>query len=299
MEYRACSASPYRNGWRVDMRPVMEDGSLGERVRKNVKASSKSDAIAIAEKRWAAGFPRHECGDMTVAKAIERYLESPPGTVNETTLRGYRQVAARIDGKLASTKILICDDSHIRNYLRRRGRAGAAANSIRAEYSLINVALKKCVRDGFAVRNPADAVRPPEKELHRGNNDLRDKVRHLLLNLEGDIALAGLIAIEVDALPCQIVALRWQDLSRSGALTIRCRISRKGELTEYARAQKRILSREVHSAALREKERKEATESDFIIGSGRKAKSPDLLSKDFSSLSRAFGLGCSLSGLRR
>ena len=248
--YEICGISRFRDGWRADFRPVNSDGTRGARVRRVMKSKDKEGARREAEKLAARGLARYKDGAVSVAQMVETYIEAyasgASARLSDKTARGYRTVARRIDCRLAAMDIRECEASHVRNYLRRRLRAGARANTVRAEYSLLKNAFAKSVTDGLLVSNPTAEVDPPDKESTPDPDDgKRAEALRIARLAGGDMSVAAYLALDGGLLPCQIVCVRPCDLdSARHSVQVARRRARGGVVTERARPLVRELGAE-------------------------------------------------------
>lgn len=302
--YEVCGISKFRGGWRADFRPVDDDGTRGARVRRIMRSKDREDARREAEALAARGLARYEDGAVSVGQMVEAYIEAyasgASARLSDKTARGYRSVARRIDRRLAAMDIRECEASHVRNYLRRRLRAGARANTVRAEHSLLKNAFDKSIADGLLVSNPAAEVDPPDKEPAPDPGDgKRAEARRIARLAGGDLSVAAYLALDGGLLPCQIVCVRPCDLDRARhGVRVARRRSRNGTVAERATP----LVRELGAEAWEAVERAAETCGDnryCIVGGGTAPKNPDLLSRRFADFAGMFGSKLTLSEIRR
>ena len=213
-----------------------------------MKSKDKEGARREAEKLAARGLARYKDGAVSVAQMVEAYIEAyasgASARLSDKTARGYRTVARRIDRRLAAMDIRECEASHVRNYLRLR--AGARANTVRAEYSLLKNAFAKSVTDGLLVSNPAAEIDPPDKESAPDPGDgKRAEALRIARLAGGDMSVAAYLALDGGLLPCQIVCVRPCDLdSARHSVQVARRRARGGAVTERARPLVRELGAE-------------------------------------------------------
>ncbi|MDN0063525.1 tyrosine-type recombinase/integrase [Collinsella ihumii] len=183
--------------------------------------------------------------DVTVAEYVARYIEENAGSVEATTVSGYRTLLSRsIAPYIGGTELRALDPDAVAAWVADLSRAKSKATATKA-FVLLRGALMVAVRRGLIPSNPTDTVKKPKAEKGEPNalgEAERGRVAaYVDIQPDDPVSLAIRLALYTGMREAEICGLRWRnvDLERKTLRVVESLgkarkddIKRFGEVTE-------------------------------------------------------------------
>ena len=167
-------------------------------------APTKKEAEFLASE-WLLS---HRCAptELTVEKAIDRYLESKNNTLSPSTLRGYRIIQRNALGSIKDVQLDRLTELKIQTWANENA-AKYSAKSIKNQFGLLSAILKQ-----NKVRLDLDEILLKSKEKAEYNIPSPETMGKIIQLVQGKrVELPVLIALMCGLRQSEIAALRWED----------------------------------------------------------------------------------------
>ena len=171
---------------------------------KSFTAKTKKEAEFLASE-WLLS---HRCAptELTVEKAIDRYLESKNNTLSPSTLRGYRIIQRNALGSLRDVRLDRLTEMKLQTWANENA-AKYSAKSIKNQFGLLSAILKQ-----NKVRLDLDEVLLKPKQKNDYQIPTPEIMGKIIKQVQGKrVELPVLIALMCGLRQSEIAALRWED----------------------------------------------------------------------------------------
>lgn len=167
-------------------------------------APTKKEAEFLASE-WLLS---HRCAptELTVEKAIDRYLESKDNTLSPSTLRGYRIIQRNALGSIKDVRLDKLTELKLQTWANENA-AKYSAKSVKNQFGLLSAILKQ-----NKVRLDLDEILLKSKEKAEYNIPSPEIMGKIIQRVQGKrVELPVLIALMCGLRQSEIAALRWED----------------------------------------------------------------------------------------
>ena len=174
------------------------------KTTKSFTAKTKKEAEFLASE-WLLS---HRCAptELTVEKAIDRYLESKNNTLSPSTLRGYRIIQRNALGSLRDVRLDRLTELKVQTWANENA-AKYSAKSIKNQFGLLSAILKQ-----NKVRLDLDEVLLKPKQKNDYQIPTPEIMGKIIKQVQGKrVELPVLIALMCGLRQSEIAALRWED----------------------------------------------------------------------------------------
>lgn len=197
--------------------------SGGKRRRKTVSAKTKKDLqpkINKLRREQEAGLNRD--GSTTVEAWLNYWhSEVAPNRVKPRTLRGYRgYLDTWLIPNLGKHRLDKLEAAHIRSLYQKMAKDGKSTATIRQAHAILRRALYVAVSDGKIIRNPAEAIEPPQPTAKGSHGKLTtDDARKVFAYLRTQpvaVRSRWVVALQCGLRQGEALGLDWQDVDLAG-----------------------------------------------------------------------------------
>ena len=174
------------------------------KTTKSFTAKTKKEAEFLASE-WLLS---HRCAptELTVEKAIDRYLESKNNTLSPSTLRGYRIIQRNALGSLRDVRLDRLTELKLQTWANENA-AKYSAKSIKNQFGLLSAILKQ-----NKVRLDLDEVLLKPKQKNDYQIPTPEIMGKIIKQVQGKrVERPVLIALMCGLRQSEIAALRWED----------------------------------------------------------------------------------------
>ena len=174
------------------------------KTTKSCTAKTKKEAEFLASE-WLLS---HRCAptELTVEKAIDRYLESKNNTLSPSTLRGYRIIQRNALGSLRDVRLDRLTELKLQTWANENA-AKYSAKSIKNQFGLLSAILKQ-----NKVRLDLDEVLLKPKQKNDYQIPTPEIMGKIIKQVQGKrVELPVLIALMCGLRQSEIAALTWED----------------------------------------------------------------------------------------
>ena len=174
------------------------------KTTKSFTAKTKKEAEFLASE-WQLS---HRCAptELTVEKAIDRYLESKNNTLSPSTLRGYRIIQRNALGSLRDVRLDRLTELKLQTWANENA-AKYSAKSIKNQFGLLSAILKQ-----NKVRLDLDEVLLKPKQKNDYQIPTPEIMGKIIKQVQGKrVELPVLIALMCGLRQSEIAALTWED----------------------------------------------------------------------------------------
>lgn len=188
--------------WRVQVYQKLPDGSA---ARKSFTAPTKKEAEFLAA-QYMLNFKDKRTDDITVAEAIDRYIESKNNTLSPSTIRGYRIMQKNAYNLIKNVSVRNITELMLQNWANTNA-AHYSPKAIRNQFGLLTAVLKQCKAD---IDYTAVLLKPKEKTEYRvPDTDDMGKIIKAVYGKQAELPV--LLALMLGLRQSEICALRWSD----------------------------------------------------------------------------------------
>lgn len=178
-------------------------------------------------------------GKLTFGEYLDRWLEESP--YEGRSREWYSMVIEKhIKPALGGIRLSKLTPLHIQGYFRKAarqdGRAGALSkNTLNGHFRVIHTALNQAVAWNLIPSNPADSVKPPQREHTKGRALTPKELSQMLAAAEGRRYYALLlVAVATGMRSGELLGLRWQDIELDeGLIYVIQKLEKGGRRPEF------------------------------------------------------------------
>ena len=163
---------------------------------------------------------------MSVREFMDQFLayKEGSGTIEPSTVRGYRAEARQIDSYIGSVCLAGLSVEDVSGWMRDMSADGHAPKSVSKPFRLLKQTLKWGMAQDLITKNPCDFCKPP-KRVKTPINALSREERTRMLELArraqpAPLGIAIELALTTGMRRGEVCALRWSDLSDDGTITV-------------------------------------------------------------------------------
>ena len=191
--------------WRVQ---YMVDG-----VRSSQTFDTELEAKAFAA-GWKAGIVNAESvSDMSVGKAMDRYIASKDGVLSPSTIASYKRIRKNALQELMGVKLRALTQERVQRAVNAMTKDGKSPKTVRNAHGLLTATLAE-FRPGLVLRTTL-----PQKVRYEAAVPSEDDIRKILAALPGsEVDLPVTLAIWLGLRMSEILGLRWGDVDKKGKI---------------------------------------------------------------------------------
>lgn len=242
--YESAQLISYKGKWRGQLK--YKDGSKWRSISKVLSSKGKRDA----QKELAAWRETMEVKtleaegkkpDQTVNDYLNAYVNEAAGSVEPSTVSGYRHLAHNVIGRyIGSVELCDLNPSKVARW-QQDALEDYSAASVRKGLILLRAAMKQAVEREVLSKDPTRTVRPP-KQASPKSNSLDERGRAAVLafvniNPTSAVSVGIRIALYTGMREAELCALRWKNVNiDAGTLRVGESFGRaaRGDAERYA-----------------------------------------------------------------